>query len=412
MTEETEQSTIHAAIYARVSTDDQVQGTSLESQIEACHAYARSNGLVVWQSHVFKDGGVSGTLLERPALDAMREVVRTGAIQVIIVYALDRLSRVLWHQCMLVEGWQKDGVQIHTVREKIEETPEGQLLRHVMGAFAQLEREKIRDRMMRGKAALLAKGISNSHTAPYGYRWTYVPHASMLEVDEAEAEVVRQIFRWCLEGQTLRWITMELTRERIPTRRAHLFPTRRKTAPWCWNRSTIHRMVRYEGYVGRIYVGKETMVGKTYVKQPREHWTELSIPPIIDQETFDAVGERLIENQRKASRNSKHVYLLSSATLRCGLCGGGMGGCTKINEPRTRAGVLSERGVRSGKGVWTSTYYLCNTHVSRMDGSHCRVYVPGSVIEPRVWAFVEHLFAHPKTIDAAITLAQQGGTEQ
>jgi len=109
MHDEPESNTIHAAIYARVSTDDQVQGTSLESQVEACHAYARSHGLVVWQSHVFVDGGVSGTLLERPALDAMREVVRTRAVQAIIVYALDRLSRVLWHQSMLIDEWKKLG---------------------------------------------------------------------------------------------------------------------------------------------------------------------------------------------------------------------------------------------------------------------------------------------------------------
>jgi len=395
MHDEPESNTIHAAIYARVSTDDQVQGTSLESQVEACHAYARSHGLVVWQSHVFVDGGVSGTLLERPALDAMREVVRTRAVQAIIVYALDRLSRVLWHQSMLIDEWEKAGVHFHTVREKIEETPEGQLMRQVVGSFAEWERTKIRDRMMRGKAALIAKGISNSHAAPYGYRWTHVPHASTLVIDETEAEVVRQVFRWCLEGKTLRWITMELTRERIPTRRAHLFPTRRKTAPWCWNRSTIHRMVRYEGYVGRIYVGKEKMVGKKYVKQPREHWTELSIPPIIDQDTFDAVGERLTENQRKASRNSKHMYLLSSATLRCGVCGGGMGGASHRRQH-----------------VADYVYYICNTHVSRMDRSHCRVFVPATVIEPLAWACIERVLADPKTISDSIDSAQQGGAEQ
>ena len=126
----------HAAIYARVSSEDQVQGTSLDSQIEACHAYARSNGLVVWQSHVFVDGGVSGTLLDRPALDAMRAMVRNQAVQAIIVYALDRLSRVLWHQSMLIDEWDKAGVHFHTVREKIEDTPEGQLMRQVVGSFA------------------------------------------------------------------------------------------------------------------------------------------------------------------------------------------------------------------------------------------------------------------------------------
>ena len=392
------ESTIHAAIYARVSSEDQVQGFSLESQIEACHAYARSHGLVVWQSHVFVDGGISGAILERPALSAMRELVRTQVIKAIIVYDLDRLSRVLWHQCMLIEGWQKEAVQFHTVRQKIEDTPEGQLLRQVMGAFAEMERTKIRERSLRGKAKRREAGLPSGYIAPYGYRWTKVKHASTFEIDEMQAEVVRQMFRWCVEGRTLRWITKQLTLDRHPTNRVS-GKKRWKTPGWLWNLSSVARMLRFEGYVGRAYAGKFKMIGGKHVKQPRETWVLLSIPAIIDQETFDAVGERLTMNQQRARRNRKHLYLLSGWTFRCGTCGGSMGGHPQVTS-------------KPGKPTYQYTYYSCNSRWLRLDGNHCRVYINARWIEPRVWAFVERVLTSPKLILEALAIAQEGGAEQ
>ena len=385
----------HAAIYARVSTDDQVKGFSIETQVAACQAYARNHGLEVWRSHVFVDGGITGTILERPALTAMREVVRTGVVQAVIVYDLDRLSRVLWHQCMLIEGWQKDGVSFHTVGQKIEDTPEGRVLRQVMGSFAEMEHTKTRERSLRGIRKRVESGFPHAAAAPYGYHWKKLPQASTLEVDETEAEVVRQIFRWGMEGRPSRAIARQLTQQRVLTRWGTLGVRKTVTDPWTWATTRVSHMLKFEGYLGRLYAGRERMVNGKRVKQPREAWVPITIPAIIDQDTFDAVGERLIQNRLRSRRNRKHEYLLSAYTLRCGLCGGGMTGSIHPRQ-RTPARVS----------------YVCSSHRRAFDGTHGSVHVLGDVIESRVWAFVAHLLDHPKSIDEAIALAQQGGAEQ
>ena len=385
---------IHAAIYARVSTDDQVKGFSIETQVAACQAYARTHGLVVWRSHVFVDGGITGTILERPALTAMRDVIRTGVVQAVIVYDLDRLSRVLWHQCMLIEGWQKDGVPFHTVGQKIEDTPEGQLLRQVMGSFAEMEHTKTRERSLRGIHKRIESGFPHAAAAPYGYRWKRLPKASTLEIDETEAEVVRQIFRWAIKGLPIRAMARELTQQRVLTRWGTL-GVKQQTTAWKWAPTRVTHMLRFEGYLGRMYAGRERMVNGKRVKQPRETWIKIQIPAIIDQETFDAASECLTQNRLRSRRNRKHEYLLSAYTLRCGLCGGGMTGSLHPN-----------------RRISPSLHYVCGSHRRAFDGTHGQVSVAGKVIEPRVWAFVEHLLDDPKTIADAITMAQAGGTEQ
>ena len=390
---------VHAAIYARVSTDEQGRGYSIETQVAGCHQYARQHGMVVWDSHVFIDRGISGAVMDRPALDAMRQIIRSRAIQAVIVYDIDRLARNLTHQCLLIDEQKHAGVVFHPALHPIDATPEGQMLLQVLGAFAELERAKIRERSLRGSQKRLEMGLPKGHTAPYGYRWTKSPHASTLEVDETEAEVVRQIFRWCLDGRSVRSITRQLTQDRIPTRRATLKLGTKKTPPWCWNVSSVHRMLRSTAYLGRIYAGMVKVSGKIRTKQPRAHWTELHIPAIIDQDTFDAVAVQLVKNGAMAQRKRKHDYLLSAASLRCGQCGGGL-------SPDERAYYYNLALQR------TYVYYRCNTRQNRSDGSWCRVTVPAWQIDTAVWAFVERLLVNPDIIMEAITLAQAGGVEQ
>ena len=93
---------------------------------------------------------------------------------------------------MLIEGWQKDGVLFHTVGQKIEDTPEGRVLRQVMGSFAEMEHTKTRERSLRGIRKRVESGFPHATTAPYGYCWKKLAKASTLEVDDNESEVVQR----------------------------------------------------------------------------------------------------------------------------------------------------------------------------------------------------------------------------
>jgi site-specific DNA recombinase len=281
------------------------------------------------------------------------------------------------------------------VAHPIDDTPEGQTLRQVLGAFAELEREKIKERSVRGMKERLKSGLPRGTAAPYGYQWTKTPHASTLEINEEEATVVRQIFRWILEGRTLRSIGVQLSREKVLTRRLG----QKKTSPWNWSNTSLHRMAHYEGYLGHMYHGKVKGAGKTLEKLPEEDWLEIKIPAIIDQETFDAAAQQLIKNGQTASRRRKRDYLFSASTLRCGQCGNGMNGEAKINRYKPERLI-------------DHIYYRCNTHGRILDGGHCRSTVAAWRLEPLVWSYVERLLSDPAVILESIVIAQYGSLHQ
>src|SRR5262245_52885227 len=102
-----------AVIYARVSTDDQAErGYSLPSQIQAMRDYADSHEMQVVGE--FQDD-CSGAKLHRPKLDELRGMIERKEVDVVIVYAADRLSRNLAHLLILREDFRREGVELHYV---------------------------------------------------------------------------------------------------------------------------------------------------------------------------------------------------------------------------------------------------------------------------------------------------------
>jgi site-specific DNA recombinase len=111
-----------AAIYARVSTEDQGKGYSIPTQIESCQRLAKHEGYHVPQDYLIKEEG-SGTTLERPGLRALRELARTNSITAIIIHDPDRLSRNLGHQLLLAEEADKAGIKLLIVSHPLEQGP-------------------------------------------------------------------------------------------------------------------------------------------------------------------------------------------------------------------------------------------------------------------------------------------------
>jgi site-specific DNA recombinase len=183
-----------AAIYCRVSTRQQAEdGSSLDSQEVACRRLAASQGFTVTQ--VFKED-FPGTELARPMLDQLRGGVKSGAYAAVFCYATDRLSRSPLHLALIAEECHKCDVELVFVTELLDSSPEGQLLTFVRGWAAQLEREKIKDRTIRGEAARIAsgrlpQGTGRTGTA-YGYR--YDKATGRRTIEPAEAVVTIELF--------------------------------------------------------------------------------------------------------------------------------------------------------------------------------------------------------------------------
>src|ERR1035438_1222075 len=112
-----------AAICARVSTVDQVRGTSLATQLEEGYAYARNRGLNVVGEYV--DGGVSGKYANRPRLDRLMAECRAGLIDVVIVSKHDRFGRSFRHTVLLIGELEELGVEFVSIAERIDDTPSG-----------------------------------------------------------------------------------------------------------------------------------------------------------------------------------------------------------------------------------------------------------------------------------------------
>src|ERR1700736_4101700 len=99
------------ALYARVSSKQQKEDATIESQLTAIREYAKAKGYEISAHLEFKDNGYSGDILERPALDELRDLIRQGAIDHILIFSPDRLSRKYVFQLLLKEEWQRFNVK-------------------------------------------------------------------------------------------------------------------------------------------------------------------------------------------------------------------------------------------------------------------------------------------------------------
>lgn len=131
---------MHAAVYARVSTERQERQQTIDSQLVALRAWAESNGHDLNDSHVFRDEGYSGARLDRPGLDALRDAVRDGEVDIVAVLAPDRLARRYAYQVLLLEEFRRVGCAVAFLNRAITDDPGDQLLLQIQGAVAEYER--------------------------------------------------------------------------------------------------------------------------------------------------------------------------------------------------------------------------------------------------------------------------------
>ena len=143
---------MRAAIYARVSTTDQ----TCENQLLELRRYVEARG---WTPAEYVDEGVSGAKDRRPALDRLVTDAKRRRIDVLVVWRLDRLGRNLRHLILLLDDLQAVGVAFVSLSEGIDATtPAGRLQLHVLGAIAEFERERIRERVRAGLERAKAQG--------------------------------------------------------------------------------------------------------------------------------------------------------------------------------------------------------------------------------------------------------------
>ena len=200
------------AIYTRKSSEEGLEQdfNSLQAQREACEAFIRSQAGEGWRlskTH-YDDGGLSGGTMERPALQRLLEDIRQGLLDVVVVYKVDRLTRSLTDFAKMVEIFDAKGVSFVAVTQQFNTTTSmGRLTLNVLLSFAQFEREVTGERIRDKIAASKRKGLWMGGMVPLGYE----VHERRLVINEAEAQLVRQIYRSYLELGSVRLLNRSST---------------------------------------------------------------------------------------------------------------------------------------------------------------------------------------------------------
>ena len=301
------------AIYCRVSTDNQErEGTSLQTQLEHCLTYCQAKGYDV--AYRFSEA-YSGLTLERPKLNELREMVRNDAVDMVVVYCLDRLSRDPTHGVILTQELEKHHVTLEAVIEDVDNTELGKLISYIRGFASKLEAEKIKERTGRGRRAKAKLGYipvgGFARTYGYDYVKKYDGNSGRRVINETEASWVKKIYLWLVnEGLSTNAITYRLRAHNAPTKFGNI-----------WSRRSVQSIIKNPAYTGKTYVFT-TGKGSKRFSRPKDDWIEIpdTTPAIISAELYEAAKRQLQINRDKSPRNCKHEYLLRGH-MRCRQCG-------------------------------------------------------------------------------------------
>ena len=279
------------AIYTRKSSEEGLEQefNSLAAQRDACEAYIRSQQHEGWTSTRtrYDDGGFSGGSMERPALQRLLADIRSGRVDIVVVYKVDRLTRSLADFARLVEIFDTQGVSFVSVTQQFNTTSSmGRLTLNVLLSFAQFEREVTGERIRDKIAASKKKGMWMGGNVPLGYDVS----ERTLAINPTEAETVRRIFVLYRELGSVRRVKDEADRLGLRTKHGTTAHGAERGGK-LFSRGHLYRLLS-----NPIYIGQIAHKGELY---PGQH------PALIDAETWNAVQDQLgVNRNRHRSRSN------------------------------------------------------------------------------------------------------------
>ena len=290
---------IRCAIYTRKSSDEGLDQdfNSLDAQYEACAAYVASQKHEGWKlvSERYDDGGVSGGTLERPGLKRLLADIEAGAVQMIVVYKIDRLTRSLADFARLIDQLEAAGCSFVSVTQAFNTSSSmGRLTLNVLLSFAQFEREVTAERIRDKLAASKKKGMWMGGLAPLGYDG----RDRALHVNEVEAAIVREIFSLYLDRRNVADVEAVLRERNIRTKR-RVFESGRTSGGAPFTRGGLYHLLSNPVYIGQIRHKDILHDGRHKAIIDAETW--LAAQSILAANT-QGQGERQKRNSGNSSR--------------------------------------------------------------------------------------------------------------
>ena len=331
---------MRVALYPRVSGHEQEDNYSIPEQIERMQKYCEARD---WMVHkIYTDSGFSGSNLERPGLQQMIKDAESGKIDMVLVYKLDRLSRSQKDTLYLIEDvFDKHGVAFASMTENFDtSTAHGKFIIGILAVFAQLEREKIRERTMIGKDSRAKEGKwHGGSTPPIGY--DYID--DMLTPNEYEVMQIKEITELFLQRTPVRTISNMMNEKGYKHKHGE------------WDAKTIRRVLSNPINIGMI--------------KHRNEYYQGQHKAILDKKTFDKIQAIMEERKEQYGTEHRAHKTLLGGMLFCKHCGG--------------------RYARQSNGQGKRLYYACYSRSKK---------VPKMIKDPNC----KNKYHHAPDLDAAI----------
>ena len=400
--------------YVRLSMQDKEDDSSIVNQELMVRKY-------IEQRHdlklggVFKDNGITGTNFQRPGFEALMDGIRSGKINCVVVKDLSRFGRDYIETGNYIEIiFPNLGVRFISIGDNYDSfdprsTTDGMsiALKNMINAYY------AKDISSKLRAAFFAKrqrGDFYGSQPPFGY--VRMPgDKNKLAIDEETAAIVRDIFRWRIEGATFAGIAKRLSDAGIPNpfHYAYLIGTRndkRYTEPLPWQSSTVGKILNNITYAGHLALGKKIAVAMhERVRQPKEKWVIKynTHEPIITQVDFDAVlemtqkGIKRCRNRWEKRKGAPLPENIFKGILFCGVCGYSFGRKS-----------LSDKSNEDGDRI---IYYTCTTCQKR--GIRKTKYISFKVLSVLILEMIKaQLMACVKTHELAEKIRRSDGVSQ
>lgn len=321
-----------AALYVRVSTERQAEGGyTLEAQEKVLREKVIAQGKVVFK--VYKDAGISGATLDRPALKELLDDAEKGCFGTVYVWSVDRVARNLLLFLKIVERLRKADVQLQSISEKFDaDTPNGKLLQGILASLAQFQRETIRVNTIMGSRKRAQSGKFSGGEI-LGYKRVLDEDdpkgKTKRVVDEGEAIIVKTIFELYCSGLGLKATARRVNERGMRGKRGGKFSI-----------TTIRSILTNKAYIGFVKYGNE------YFQGIHE--------PIIDREMWDK-AQTLLSSKGSYAKVINYQYMLSGL-IKCPNCGWGM--LPAHATQRTKDGKV--------RYIY---YYVCGQYMNKGKGS-------------------------------------------
>jgi site-specific DNA recombinase len=346
-----ENNTKRVVVYARVSSDRQDVDLSISAQLKALREYATRNGYSVFKE--FVDEAESGRSTARPAFREMISLARMKQppFTMILVWKLSRFARNREDSIIYKSLLRKQGIQVISINEPIEDTPTGRLMEGIIEVIDEFYSSNLAQDITRGLRENASRGFFNGSRPPFGYGRKKVKDGdkerNTLEPEPAQAAIVQRIFNEIANGKGLKEVAIRLNSDHISA-----------PAGGKWGKQRLHKILTNETYTGRLIWG-------------RNHRGKSILPPVIKDDAWPAIIEKTLFEKVQITLNSRapkvtHPRVTSSKYLLSGLIK-----CQKCGAAYIGYGAKSGR----------FHYYVCGTTYSKGKDACPSQHLPKEKIE-------------------------------